>query len=278
VIRGVRRVVVMQRLHENDLTGHLLKKGNWAHLCLPMRRLKVVPAQTPIAFVDPRPSEGDLLWPAGFSAAAVADLALDLGSMGTAGQLQQQPAPAAGAMVKRAWFRFYRELPADLDETVLSLDCAFKDNADNDYVAAGIFARKGSTKYLVHRVKDRLDFPATIALVRTLSAAYPKAYAKLVEDKANGPAVIQSLKNEIAGLIAVNPQGSKVARLAAVSPTIEAGNFYLPDPAIAPWVEDYIHELTTFPNAANDDQVDMTTQVLNRWQSGTTVKIWRAGR
>jgi predicted phage terminase large subunit-like protein len=90
----------------------------------------------------------------------------------------------------------------------------------------------------------------------------PRAAAKLVEERANGPAVIASLKHEIAGRIAVNPEGGKMAR-AAVSPSIEAGNEYLPHPAIAPWVADLIEECAAFPCTSHDDKVDALTQALN---------------
>jgi predicted phage terminase large subunit-like protein len=106
--------------------------------------------------------------------------------------------------------------------------------------------------------------PRTVEAIRALSEKWPQGAAKWVEDRANGPAVIASLQHEIAGLIAVNPEGGKIARAAAVSPQIEAGNVYLPHPAIAPWVEGLVEECTSFPNAAHDDQVDALTQALNR--------------
>ena len=102
--------------------------------------------------------------------------------------------------------------------------------------------------------------PCTAQAIRALSARYPDAGAKLVEDKANGPAVIQSLKHEITGLIEVNPEGGKMSRAAAVSPEAEAGNWYLPHPAVAPWVAGFIEECASFPNGAHDDQVDAWSQ------------------
>src|SRR5450432_3076579 len=85
-----------------------------------------------------------------------------------------------------------------------------------------------------------------------------------VEDKANGPAVIQALRHDITGLVAITPEGGKVARAQAVSPQVESGNIYLPHPAIAPWVESFIDECGSFPNGKYDDQVDQMTQALNR--------------
>ena len=101
--------------------------------------------------------------------------------------------------------------------------------------------------------------------VRELSQRFPQTFAKLIEDKANGSAVIQMLGHEIPGLLPVNPQGGKVARAQAVSPLVEAGNVYLPHPDCAPWVNDFIEECVQFPNGAYDDQVDAMTQALLRW-------------
>jgi predicted phage terminase large subunit-like protein len=104
--------------------------------------------------------------------------------------------------------------------------------------------------------------------VKDLSAKWPHALAKLIEDKANGPAVIQSLQGRIAGLIPVDPSGTKEARAHAVSPQIEAGNVYLPHPSIAPWVADLLAECAAFPNGTYADQVDTLTQALLRLELG----------
>lgn len=111
-----------------------------------------------------------------------------------------------------------------------------------------------------------MDCPATLQAIRALSQKWPGTIAKLIEDKANGSAVIQMLDYEISGLLPVNPQGGKVARAAAVSPLVEAGNVYLPHPDYAPWVNDFIEECIQFPNGAHDDQVDAMTQALLRWR------------
>ena len=131
----------------------------------------------------------------------------------------------------------------------------------------------GADRFLLDQRRERMDMPRTLEAIRTMSEQWPRAAAKLVEDRANGPAVIASLQHEISGLIAVNPEGGKIARAAAVSPSIEAGNVYLPHPAIAPWVEDLIEECAAFPYAAHDDQVDALTQALNRLH-GVSRKIY----
>jgi predicted phage terminase large subunit-like protein len=110
-----------------------------------------------------------------------------------------------------------------------------------------------------------MDCPITVKAVRHVSQRWQSSLAKLIEDKANGSAVIQMLSSEIPGILPVNPEGGKVARAAAVSPLIEAGNVYLPHPQFMPWVNEFIEECAAFPNGAHDDQVDAMTQALLRW-------------
>lgn len=257
------RVIVMQRVHEADLSGHVLGQGGYEHLCLPAE-FEGGKRYTAIGWSDPRNELGELLWPEQFGSKELTDLKSRLGSYAAAGQLQQRPSPAEGGMLKRHWWRFYREAPSTFDEIIQSWDMAFKDTKASDYVVGQVWGRKGADKYLLDQTHDQINFPATVQAVRTLSAKWPKAHAKLVEDKANGTAVIATLQHEIAGLIPVEPQGGKIARASAVSPQIEAGNVYLPDPSIAPWVHDFIEECAAFPNGAHDDQVDAMSQALLR--------------
>ena len=114
------------------------------------------------------------------------------------------------------------------------------------------------------RSAAELDFPETLRAVRRLSARWPDVQLKLVEDKANGPAVIQSLRHEIGGIVAVNPEGGKVSRAAAAVPRLESGNWYLPHPILFPWVEEFISECAAFPAGAHDDQVDAWSQGAKR--------------
>jgi predicted phage terminase large subunit-like protein len=148
---------------------------------------------------------------------------------------------------------------------------AFKNLETSDYVAGQVWGARGADRFLVDQYRGRLDMPATKAAVKELSRRFPQAVAKLIEDKANGPAVIQELQHDVAGLIAISPEGGKIARANAVAPHVEAGNIYLPHPAIAPWVEAFMEELAVFPHGRHDDQVDAMTQALNRLRnSGNT--------
>jgi predicted phage terminase large subunit-like protein len=256
-------VIVMQRLHENDLAGHILRQGGYEELKLPAE-YEGSKHVTGIGWQDPRTEPGELLWPERFGAAEIEWLKRSLGSYAAAGQLQQRPAPAEGGILKRRWWRSYLLLPSEFTEMIQSWDCAFKDTDTSDYVVGQVWGRIGADKYLLDQVRGRMDCPATIQAIKRLSEKWPQAVAKLVEDKANGPAVVATLKHEIAGLIAVNPQGGKEVRAHAVSPQIEAGNVYLPDPTIAPWVGAFIDECAAFPQGAYDDQVDAMTQALVR--------------
>jgi predicted phage terminase large subunit-like protein len=147
---------------------------------------------------------------------------------------------------------------------IQSWDMAFKDLATSDYVVGQVWGACKADRYLLDQVRNRWDMPATKAAVQELSRRWPKAGTKLVEGKANGPAVIQELRHDVPGLIAVNPEGGKMARAQAVSPQVESGNVYLPHPALGRWVEDLIEEAAAFPHGRNDDQVDAMTQALNR--------------
>jgi predicted phage terminase large subunit-like protein len=152
-----------------------------------------------------------------------------------------------------------------LSDLIQSWDMAFKETESSDFVVGQVWGRRLADKFLLAQVHARLDFPKTVAAVRELSGRFARAYTILIEDKANGSAVISTLQREISGIIAVNPEGGKEARVNAVAPGIEAGNVYLPHPACFPWVHEFIEECACFPNAAHDDQVDSMSQALLRY-------------
>ena len=285
------RVVIMQRVHEQDLAGHVLDKmrqggEQYEHLCLPAEYEKRVYASG-IDFEDPRSEEGELLWPDRFGDEVIAGLKVTLGSYGAAGQLQQNPSPAGGGIFKRHWWRYWQpkgaELPPvfvkgeggelleipvltlpPLTRQIQSWDMTFKGLKTANFVVGQVWAEAKADMFLLDQVRKQLDMPGTLAAVRDLTARYPETTMKLVEDTANGPAVISTLKSEISGMIGVNPQGDKVARAHAVSPRVEAGNVYLPHPLLFPWVDDLVDRLTKFPMTKYDDEVDALTQALNR--------------
>ena len=157
-------------------------------------------------------------------------------------------------------------LPEIFDETIQSWDLAFKDTRASAYVAGQVWGRRAANKYLLDQARGKWDFVRTLQAIRDLTEKWPDAGAKLIEDKANGPAVMATLKNEISGLIPIEPQGSKESRAHAISPQAEAGNLILPHPVLYPWVNDFIEETVVFPNGLYADQVDSATQAIHRFQ------------
>lgn len=330
-------ILVMQRLHEHDLTGHVLEQGGWTHLCLPMeyeRKLHVrlpggenLDATCPptrklesgrVLPGDPRQVEGELLWEgsdlewagtawertreaiARFSRRAVDALKAHLGSYRSAGQLQQRPAPLEGGILKTAWWRYYRpaakwdgsedwsHLPR-FTSLVQVWDTALKEKTTSDFTVGALWGVNGANRYLLRVARGQWGLPETKTQLRLLTGwgreRWPAAGMRiLVGNGGNGPEVVAQLRDEISGIISV-PEGAggdKVQRAHAASPQIEAGNCFLPgfalpdgtgpDPSrTAPWVQEFVGEHSTFPNAAHDDQVDTTTMLLIRLGTGSPV-------
>lgn len=255
-------VVIQTRWHHDDLAGRLLAAeraggDRWDVLHLP-------------AIAE----DGSALWPEKYDRAALDRIRTAVGSRVFTALYQGTPSNDDTALIKREWWRYYRQPPAQFDQVIQSWDMTFKDGIKNDYVVGQVWGKVGADCYLLDQVRGRLDFPATLTAFRALTAKWPQAVRKLVEDKANGPAVIASLRHEIPGITAINPEGGKVARVNAVAGVIEAGNVYLPDPLIAPWVAEFVEEATAFPTGTHDDQVDATSQALVRLTGGVTVTAY----
>ncbi len=265
-------IIIMTRWHEDDLVGRLLNPDYG-----PVEDWDIINLPAFAEDVDPLGREvGEPLWPERYGKAELLRIKDTVGNYWWNALYQQRPAPPEGNVIQRGWWQYYRQAPSRFDEVIQSWDMAFKDKETSDFVVGQVWGRKGADKYLLDQVRGRMDFPSTVRAVESLSAKWPQARAKLVEDTANGPAVIATLKRTVSGLIPVNPEGGKMARLQAVSPDIEAGNVYIPEPSIASWIHDYVEEFAAFPNGANDDQVDSTSQALLRLGSGRGMaKIYR---
>ncbi|HEY2497240.1 MAG TPA: phage terminase large subunit [Candidatus Angelobacter sp.] len=261
------KIIIMQRLHELDLTGHVLAResSRWKHISLPATAEKAESVEFPdTKRVQPR-QPGDLLWPERLPRSFLDSQRVGMGSWAFNGQYQQSPAPLDGGIVKRQWVRFYRQLPKNFEFMVQSWDCTFSGGSDNDFVAGQVWARSGGKYFMLpYRTYERLDFGPTMAAIKTCHAHFPQAHAVLIEDKANGPAIISELRKEIPGIVAVNPEGGKIARAQATAPLWESGSIDLPDPQVfgLPWMEDYLHNICAFPKAAHDDDMDSTSQAL----------------
>lgn len=268
-------IVVLTRWHEDDLAGRLLtgeSADEWTYVNVPAE------AEGENDPLSRKPGEY-LLSARGRTALDWQKTKRDVGSRTWTALYQGRPAPAEGSLFKRKHWQWYTAMPAErrsdgsmwaanMDEVIQSWDMAFKDTKGSDYVVGQVWGRRGADVYLLDQVRDRLDFPATCRAVEALTSKWPQAHAKLVEDKANGPAVIAQLRSSVSGLVAITPKDSKYARASAVAPFVEAGNVHLPDARIAPWAGDFVIEMQSFPNSAHDDQVDAATQALQRLLAG----------
>jgi len=181
--------------------------------------------------------------------------------------LYQQSAKALGGNVfKEFGIQYYlpKDLPAKFDKVVDSWDFTFKDTDGTDFVSGQKWGKRGANCYLLAHEYARMSFTESIKATIHLHNQQPQAREILIEDKANGPAVIDTLKAHVPGIIPIEPDGSKLARAHAITSYWEAGNVWLPHPDIAPWVVSFVDELTGFPAAAHDDRVDAMTQALRR--------------
>lgn len=254
-------IIILTRWHEDDLAGRLLNPDYGEVEDWDIIRLPAIAEENDLLGRE----IGEPLWPEyGFDREWAETTKIAVGSQTWASLYQQRPAPAEGNIVNREWWQFYKELPNEFDEVIQSWDCSFKETEDGSYVVGQVWGRKGANKYLIDQVRARMGFTKTLRAIKNMTIKYPEARLKLIEDKANGPAIISTLRQEISGIVPVNPRGSKEERAAAISPEIEAGNVYLPSPSKAPWINDYIEEWAAFPFGENDDQVDATTQALDR--------------
>lgn len=264
-------VVVMQRLHHQDLTGVCLNQ-RYTHLCLPAeaehRTVIGFPRSARTITRDP----GDLLWPAREGPAEIAAQRQALGTYHFEGQYQQRPTPRRGGLFKRDWWRFYDVLPP-LAQYAQSWDLAFKGGDVHDFVVGLVAGRAGADIYLMDRYKARTAFHGTCEAIRSFAQRYPQAHAIYIEDQANGPAVLDVLRGEVPGVIAVQPHGGKFSRASAAEPRLEAGQVYLPRPTTPDgrgilgreWVDDFIEQLAQFPQGAYDDDVDAFSQLMVQW-------------
>lgn len=258
-------VIIMQRLHELDLAGHVLKSGdNWDWLCLPMEYDPDHPGCSPD---DPRKEPGELLWPARFPAATVATLKRSLGVTGAANQLQQRGSQKGGGVVKTHLLRFYEDRPTNFDRTCFAWDMTFKKTTDGSFVVGQVWGRRGPDFFLLDEVRDRMGFTDALSAVLNLKARWPAVRAVLVEDKANGPAIMDVLRRKVPGVIAVDTgSDSKQARGESVVPLIEAGNVHVPSPRTSPWIHEWLAEVQHFPQEPND-----------RWDAATHALTWLGG-
>ena len=253
-------LVINTRWHMDDLSGRLLEAARTGE----GDQWRVVNFPAIAEEDEPHRRRGEALHPERYPLEQLAAIRTAIGTRDWEALYQQHPTPDGGNIFKTEWLSFWlpKDLPETFDQMVISWDMTFKDGDDTDYVVGQVWGSKGANRYLLDQVRARMGFTATLAAFRALADKWPQASRKLVEDKANGPAVIDSLRHHVSGIIPVEPDGSKTARAHAVTALFEAGNVHIPHPQACSWASDYVAELTQFPGAAHDDQVDATTQAL----------------
>jgi predicted phage terminase large subunit-like protein len=258
-------IIIMQRLHEDDLVGHLLKEGGWKLLCFPAIATEdeSYTIRTPYGRRHFMRKAGDILHPEREPLEVLEAIRATQGEYNFSGQYQQAPAPLGGGMVKLAWFKTYKvgDEPAKFDMIFQSWDTAVKATELSDYSVCTSWGKKENNLYLLHVLRRRMEYPDLKRAVREQAGRF-KAKTVLIEDKSSGAQLIQELRYE--GLHAVTryePKLDKIMRLHSVTSTIENGFVYLPDKA--EWLPEYIHEMTVFPKGKFDDQCDSTSQALD---------------
>jgi predicted phage terminase large subunit-like protein len=266
-------IVVAQRTHSQDLTGHVLAEDGWTHIELPIIAEKRIVYSFPISKREHTVEVGQILNPARHDANTISKQKRASGSRNFAAQWMCNPSSDLGNMIQRTWWRFYKDEPRELYSKMqvraTSWDFAFKDTEDGSYVVGYVVGRRGSQKFIFEEIRDHMDFTKTCAAVISANNRWLNLDYNFYEDRANGPAVKSALSKKVKGLIPVEPLGSKEARMSAASPDIEAGDVLLPYPydhngAVREdrqWVLDYIEEMARFPEEPND-RGDATSQFI----------------
>ena len=258
-------VIIMQRLHEDDLVGHVLGQEQWEILSFPAiaekdEEHRIETILQPKCF---RRRQGEALHPDREPLEVLDRIRRKIGIYNFAGQYQQSPAPLGGGLVKAEWFRRYREneLPERFDRIVQSWDTANKVTELSDFSVCTTWGVKDKNLFLIGVFRRQLEYPALKRAVREQQRLFG-ATEVLIEDKASGTQLIQELITEgCYGVTRYQPTGDKTMRLHAQTATIENGFVRIPE--AAPWLAEYLHEMTVFPKGKHDDQADSTAQFLD---------------
>jgi predicted phage terminase large subunit-like protein len=257
-------VIIMQRLHEDELVGHVLAQEGWEVLSFPAiaEADEVHRIETIWGAQCFRRRQGEALHPDREPLETLDRIRRTIGEYNFAGQYQQSPAPLGGGLVKVEWFKRYgeKDRPERFDRIVQSWDTANKATELSDFSVCTTWGVRGKDLFLLGLFRQRLEYPALKRAVRELQSLFA-ANEVLIEDKASGTQLIQELITDgCYGVTRYQPTCDKIMRVHAQTAMIE--NFvYIPE--AAPWLAEYLHELMVFPNGKHDDQVDSTAQFLD---------------
>lgn len=261
------RVIVMQRLHERDLTGHALEAGGYDHLCLPAEYEQTVRV-TSLGFVDPRTIEGALLWPERVGPAEIDRFKRDLGPYGYAGQMQQQPAPRTGGLFQRSWFQTEDAAPVSFAAAVRYWDKAGALPGKGDWTVGVLMGRTHDGYYWLIDVA-RGQWPAderNRVILETAKRDRIRGYTvkTWIEQP---PGLAKESTDTVVRLLAGYPveadpvHRDKVERAEPVSAQLRAGNVRM---LTAEWNDAYLAVMCRFPTGAHDDDVDATSGAFNK--------------
>jgi predicted phage terminase large subunit-like protein len=268
-------IIVMQRLHQDDLVGHVLEQGNWELISFPAiaeedETHDYEDWSGPHSFIR---KKGDVLHPERESLATLMEMRKRMGEYNFQSQYQQSPAPPGGAMVKTKWLQYYDVLPERFWFVVQSWDTANKSGELNDYSVCTTWGVYDCKRYLLDVFRQRLNFPELKRAVCAQAAKFSPNWV-VIEDKASGTQLLQDLRRDVFGLKPYQPpSGSdKLMRFFAQTAEFENGRALLP--RSAPWLDDYVKEITSFPGSKYDDQVDSTAQALDYLNTHRSLEIW----
>jgi predicted phage terminase large subunit-like protein len=254
----------MQRLHVEDLTGHLMEIGGWDLLCLPAKAPRDMSVRVWRGVYAWKMDEP--LQPSREGHDVLDEIRRQIGAEAFNTQYLQTPGPADGNMLKREWLKWCEVAPTrqPSDEIIISVDTAAKATAGSNYSAMLVFlVRNNNDFYLIEVCRKKLEFPDLLAAVEALITKH-KPSAVLIEEHSSGTGLCQQLvKSGFTGIIPIRPVNDKATRMSTETPKLQAGNLILPK--VAPWIDDFTVEYLAFPNGKHDDQIDALSQFLN-WQ------------
>ena len=267
-------IVMATRWHTDDLIGRLIQKMQEGS----GDDFKVITYPAIAEHDEPHRKAGEALHPERYDLEQLNAIRQTIGPQDWSALYQQRPVPEGGAVFKIDAFKHWNStnLPPTFDQILGSWDMTFKDSKSSDYVVGQVWGRKGVDLYLLDLFRGQWDFTKTLEMFALMTAKYPRTHRWLIEDKANGSAIISVLKKQIHGITPITPTESKLERAYAVTPLIEAGNVYIPESAT--WLANFEDELLNFPAGAHDDQVDSMTQALNFARQHTVSTIPESNR
>ena len=259
-------IMMCTRWHLDDLIGKVLNDKN-------QKPFHVISYPAIAEHDEPHRKQGEALHPERFSLEILNEIKSTLSASDWLSLYQQRPTPEGGAIFETSKIRYYDESsePKRFDQIVGSWDMTFKENKTSDFVVGQLWGRKGSEFYLLDMVRDRMDFVKTLKVFINFANKHKNCNCWLVEDKANGTAIISTLKKHISGIIPITPKESKQERAYAITPYLEAGNIFFPKNQ--KFTKDLEEEMLQFPAGAHDDTVDSMTQALNYFRMKKRVQM-----